>query len=298
MNSLAPNTRRLTRNFTIAFATAFILAGTSFGFTTNDGEICYDPMFGPRVTYKNIFESSQTDNFETNEAGESIGQYGTPTLNGDTMVFNIPQFSASAITNRRDADLTDGRLAMEISAMPGYYIEQIELFEFGSIGLGSNGIGNDVYVDVDAPMFLTVHEILLDDGTPGGLPHTLAESQTVAALISLDPVQQTAGRWSFADDPNIEIWEGEITMDVKTLLTQKLEDENVTLPGDLPIRGFTRGQYTMNNRLEAVAGDGTAFIDKKGVRINPFPIAVPEPATIALLLPLLGLGVFARRQFS
>ena len=77
MNFSSPKIRRFTRNFrnfTFAFATAVIFAGTSSGFTTNDGEVCYDPIFGPRVTYKNIFESSQTDNFDTNDAGESIGQ--------------------------------------------------------------------------------------------------------------------------------------------------------------------------------------------------------------------------------
>ena len=127
------------------------------------------------------------------------------------------------------------------------------------------------------------------------MPHTFAASQFISALIELSPAQETSGRYSFADDPNIEIWEGEITMDVTSLLTAQLAEENISLPGNYPIRGFTRGQFTMNNRLEAVAEDGTAFIDKKGISINPF--VVPEPSTIALLLPLLGLGVLARRRF-
>ena len=295
MKSSAPISRCSFRNCAIAIAATFIIAGTTSGFTTGDGGVCYDNLTGPRVSYKNIFESSQTDNFDTDANGESIGFYGTPTLVGDVLTFNTPQFVASAITDRRNADLTDARLAMEISAGPGQYIEQIHLFEFGSIGLGSTGIGTNVYVDVDAPMFLTVHEVLLDDGTPEGLPHTLAVSQTISALIELSPAQETSGRYSFADDPNIEIWEGEITLEVTSLLTAQLEEENISLPGNLPIRGFTRGQFTMNNRLEAVAEDGTAFIDKKGISINPF--LVPEPSTIALLLPLLGLGVLARRRF-
>ena len=278
----------------VALATITTLVGATLGFTTD--EIIYDPMNGPRVSYKNIYESSSTDIFDQDN-GESVGHYGPPTLVGDVMEFNTPMFAAIAATNARPVDVTDGFLSMEINAVPGNYIETMRLFEFGSINLTSTESGIHTIVDVESPVFITVHEVLLDDGTPEGLLHTLSNSVTISSLLTLDPEQTSPAGWNLAENPDVRIWEGEVMLDIPTLLTDEFVRSNVSVPNDLPIRGFTRGNYKMDNILSAVAAEdvSTAFIDKKGVIIDPFPAGVPEPGTIALILPLLIGGGFIRR---
>ena len=286
-------TRATSRLFALLLAlTVFI--GSSLAFTTD--EILYDPMNGPRVSYKNIYESSSTDIFDQ-EGGESIGHYGPPTLVGDAMQFNTPMFAAIAASSTRATDITDGFLSMDISAAPGEHIEKLHLFEFGSINLTSTGTGNHTMVNIDSPVFITVNEVLLDDGTPDGMLHTLSNSVTVSSHITLDPPPQSPAGWNLAENPDIRIWEGDVMIDIPTALAEELASSNITIPGDLPIRGFTRGSYKMDNILTAVAAENvsTAFIDKKGVYIDPFPAVLPEPSTLALVLPLLVAGLIRRR---
>lgn len=280
--------------YLMALCATLFMVTVSSGFMVD--EITYDELSAPKITFKNLNESSSTDPFELVD-GEMVGHYGTPTLNGNTIAFNTPSFAAQVFPGPY-MDLTDGFLSLSMVAEPGQFVESVHLEEFGSMSLTSPlGGSHTTLVNVETPVFITVNEVLLDDGTANGMLYTLPNAVTVSGLMGVYPDRNSPPGWDSLDDPNNTIWSGELMIDIPQALADGGLNGITVGDGDnaseLPIMGFTRAEYKMNNILTALAADdvSAAFIDKKGIYINPFPQETPEPGGGMLLFQALLVGL-------
>ena len=259
------------------------------GFTTQS-QLSYGGFSTPNVIYSDLIETSTTDSFfrdDGNGGLTQLGNYGAPILTGDLLNFNAPHFSASVFPGP-NLDLTDGFLSFRLFSQPGKYVEAMRLEEFGSVSLTSpSGPNSLTLANVEAPLFLTIHEVLLDDGTPDGLLYALPSTITISGNMSVSPDRGADG-WNAQDHPNVSTWQGELLLNIPDALAAA----DPGLGGGLPILGATQLDYRQNNLMTALAVDNVSasFIDKKGVIVEPIvTTVVPEPTGVTLLLILVSI---------
>jgi len=230
----------------------------------------YGSFSGTTVNFTNVSEDSGTD---------TPPLYGAPSVTGDTMDFDPVSFNA--FSQDGVPDITDGTLTFGIDAEAGQSVDLIRFAEAGDftlLGTGDTG----TFASVNAPVFVNVMEV---DG------------------VGIDPIkasfnlafQPTDGKFDltqFGGGPQGQgNWAGSLDVDVLAILAD----------ADLgPDARATRVSVTMNNTLVATSKAGTSALiakkDNNGVIITVVPSAVPEPASLVLLLAgVLGIGL-ARRE--
>ncbi len=300
ITSFVPQKAMMALCFALCF-TLFVVwvPTTCTAFVVQSPEVEYDDQIGPTVTYSNIVESSATDPLRFNN-GTPIGHYGNPSLNGDILSFNAPSFSAQVVSDT-GVDLTDGFLSIEMQAAPGTAIESIRLTEFGSITLSSPSGGSQLTLaNIDTPVFVTVHDVVLNDGSTDGRLIALSDPVTVSAIMNVSPTRDNPNGWNSLDNPNVRIWNGGLLLNIIDEFANAGINGYSAIAGGplLPIRGVSRLEYKMNNILKAQSMDSSsaAFIDKKGIYINPFAAAVPEPTGVLLIIPSALLLLMAWRR--
>lgn len=287
-------------------------ATVCFGFTvqstTNYGE-----MDGVHVTYMEVRESTTVKvSSSEDEDGDVLTKtanavadlsdpstlYGSPSIVGNTLFFGNPNFSAEAgkldeNDNVITSAFTDGRLSFGLQADEEMYFNRLTLEEFGAFSLTSpEGTENSgTLARVQAPAFLTIFDVLLDNGEIYTLPKATGIRLTEDMVAT--PSELTSAGGLHAASPILDeegfpsSWEGVATFDISGSLREK----GVFGPVGTTILGATYAEYDMNNILTVRANDGisTAFIDKKGITISPemTPMTTPEPTTALLVLPCL-----------
>jgi hypothetical protein len=273
---------------TIALSVIVVFSSclSAFGFSAQS-QLNYGSYTTPNVIYSDLVETSTTDSFLRDDGVggfTQLGNYGQPLLIGDLLNFNAPHFSAQVFPGP-DLDLTDGFLSFQLQSQPGMYVEAMRLEEFGSLSLTSPaGPTNLTLANVEAPLFLTIYEVLLDDGSADGLIYQLPTTITVSDTMNVLPSRGADG-WNAQDHPDVSTWQGELLLNIPSALAAV----DPTLGGGLPILGATRLDYRQNNLMTALAVDNvsSSFIDKKGIIIEPIVTqVVPEPngSTLAILL--------------
>ncbi|MEM7313080.1 MAG: hypothetical protein AAF497_07995 [Planctomycetota bacterium] len=272
---------------------------SAFGFTTQS-QLSYGGFTTPNVIYTDLVETSTTDSFfrdDGNGGVVQLGNYGEPILTGDLLNFNAPHFSAQVFPGP-DLDLTDGFLSFRLFSQPGKFVEAMRLEEFGSVSLTSpRGPNPLTLANVEAPLFLTIYEVLLDDGTPDGLVYELPSTITISGTMSVAPDRGPDG-WNAQDHPDVSTWQGALLLNIPDALAAV----DPTLGGGLPILGATQLDYRQNNLMTALAVDNVSasFIDKKGIIIEPIVTnVVPEPTgttLVLLLVSMLGFRMGSRRR--
>lgn len=209
--------------------------------------INYGNFLGTTVDYLNVTENSTTD---------SGALFGTPTLAGDSLVFNPVSFGASSI-NGAAPDLTDGTLTAAIVAKPGNFISKISISESGDYTVFGNGTAA-TKVTVSAPVFINILEV---NGSPI-TPTILSGSLTMSPSSSFALPGNVVGG----------IWTGSGTFDLDAHLAAN------SISGSA-----TKILLSLDNALLAQSEAGTvAFIKKKSFGGTSLTI-VPEPATLGLL---------------
>jgi hypothetical protein len=209
--------------------------------------INYGNFNGTTVDYLNVTENSTTD---------TGALFGTPTLAGNSLVFNPVSFGASSI-NGAAPDLTDGTLTATIAAKPGNFITQISIDESGDYTIFGNGTAA-TSVTVSAPVFFQILEV---NGSPI-VPTTLSGSLTMSPSNTFSLPGSVVGG----------IWTGSGVFDL-----------DAHLAGEGISGSATKVLLSLDNALLAQSETGTvAFIKKKTFGGTSLTI-VPEPATLGLL---------------
>lgn len=201
--------------------------------------------------YDNIVETSITDD---------LPMYGSPSAGaGNTMIFPMPAFSASASND--SSDLSAGALEFTFDADPGQFIGTLSIFESGSYTITGDA-------SVSAAGALTVR--YFDDLTQQFV--TLADP--IHMVISPNGVP--APWMSFPmDTPGSGDWLGAALIDLGAL---GIETTHVIVAMD-------------NTLVASAAAGGSATISKDALTINT--TFVPEPASLVLMG--LGLAMIAKR---
>lgn len=219
------------------------LALSALTATDGNAAILYGDFNGTNVSYLNVQE-------------DNTGYFGTPTLAGDSLVFNPTSFEAQASGGA--IDLVDGTLSFILDASSDTTLNDLTINEAGFYSL--IGVGTTA-TRVIAALAITVQ---------------ILEVNNVAVV---GPVPQTNTSYQFlnanlvADGPAIlASWSGAANFDLEAAAIQLGLDGNVT-----------KAAVTINNQLIAISEAGSvAFVDKKG--FSAFTVTIPEPGTISLLL--------------
>ena len=266
--------RRTSRVFitaSIALCVAFLL--TLFANSALAVSINYGDFAGATVIYKQVTEDSATD---------PTPLFGPPTVNGDQLDFNTPNFNANS-NNGGAADVTDGQLNFSIwSSLPNV-VEVFMMTEAGDYTLFGTGTSATA-VSVSTPTTISIIEV---DGA------AIAPAVTVSTNMIFTPAQTGAPPdYDLANEPGVGVqWSGKLMFDVK----QALIDAGVNF-----ISGATKVDVVLDNILVAASESGTvASISKKD--LDGFTVTanmpIPEPSTIVLLgLALAGLLLQRRRR--
>ena len=230
-------------------------------FTTNYGD-----RVGTTVTYHDINESSITD---------AQALYGAPSISGNTLNMTPEGFGAFS-GEPEETDHTDGNLSFTLSADTGGLTE-LQFSELGDYSLFSTG-DKYAYVSIAAFFNIRITKVdgqVVDPQIPGQAEMTYTPSDEI---LHQSPFPKTENG----------LWDGYISIDLEEIL------DNAVIPYDI---GVTEVIVSLDNSLTAYSEDGaTAFIQKKD--FTGFSItAIPEPASMGLLMVTSGLVVFVRRIF-
>jgi hypothetical protein len=247
-------------------------------------QVDYGDFDANTVTYVGVSEANTAP----------YGEYGAPTVTGDTLSFN--PLNMKAESTGAGFEQNDYQLQFEIQADAGKYVQGLDFAEAGDISM--HGTGTDATgVDVSASFFVTIYEV---DGVE--LTSTITKTFGFNSMdfTKGDPavanpggtvlyVSDLGGSGSFFT-PAQEVWNGSIYIDLNDIL-----DENFTSYVD----GVTRVSFNIDNVLTAGTEAGTsAFITKK--QAGGFSVTsdvVPEPASAVLLVGTASLLGVIRRRF-
>lgn len=208
------------------------------------GSINYGDVTAATVIYKQVTESS---------TNPGVPLFGAPSVSGNSLVFNPPNFSATSANG--GLDFTDGTLNTLITAKPGQFINTLGVNEFGDYTLA----GSSASVSISAPVFLVIEAVNGVD-----LVSPLNYQQNV--------VFSGGGNYSLpANVGTGVIWSGTANININAVLAA------AGISGQA-----TRIQYTMDNSLLAISGGAgdLAFIKKKDV--GGVTLTVPEPSSVVL----------------
>lgn len=213
------------------------------------------------VMYTDVTESSSSDPVPP-------PQYGAPTISSNLLDFDPTGFGASSAGSPPGADLRDGQLNLGFMTDGSVGVSTLIISEDGDytlLGAGTTLTG------VSASLFVRV-EIIEVNGVP------------LANRIISD------GSSTFSTDlptnPGVDGWNNSLVFDFAPLLDNNGFDSSTDL--------VTKGEFVVNNILNATSEVATsAQIVKKDFKVNT-TTAVPEPASLALLV--LGSAALFRRR--
>lgn len=235
--------------------------------------IMHADVMGDTVNFTNIEEDSPS--------GDPLPLFGQPTYAGNNSIDFNPTGNFSAHSENGGADVTDGKLTMMIQAKPGYTLTTIDILESGLVSL--------LTIGADDPVAAVTGLLDLDVVAIDGIP---------VPQVNLPPISLTyvpnGGVYQHsvvAAGPLFSSpWTGSVSVDL---------DAALTAAGVPFVRGATKVNLTLNNRLLAATGalGSIAIIDKKDFDIT-VGTEIPEPTTVALLLAGTALVFARRRQFG
>jgi hypothetical protein len=234
----------------------------------NANTIIYGDLDGVTTDFLGVQETA-------NSPGHTAPLFGAPTLVGNALFFNHMSFVSQS--NNGASDINDGQLDTTIvtTNLPGYYINQLTLQEFGDSTLAGTGT-SATYASVGSAITLTV--LALDD------------NEIPFALIGTNLTFTNNGQWTLAGGPlTAQNWSGSINFQMAPFL------ESFGITGQA-----TEVALTLDNTLATSSEANTeAFIAKKAEGLQVTPIVVPEPSTLSLLMltgALLMVGRFGRKS--
>jgi hypothetical protein len=218
-----------------------------------------------------------------------LGQYGTPTVVGDTLAFWPTSFEADSTGSRLGMDLESALLGITVSAKAGYTLSGIDLTEGGSYLLFTNNRSQPASRDMRAQSFGQdrFHPIARF-GRPGGWGD---RANRAAADVSL------AGKLTVRNFATFAAVSDSFTSTDPLKTTGTLTDWTATASASFA--GWSTARLSLDNLLfaHAVPGRSLAFIDTDFIGASVLVSAVPEPETYAMFLAGLGLiGSLARRR--
>ncbi|MES1213606.1 MAG: PEP-CTERM sorting domain-containing protein [Singulisphaera sp.] len=226
------------------------------------GSINYGDFATGTVIYKQVTESS---------TNPGVPLFGAPTPSGNALLFNPPNFSATA--SNGGLQFTDGTLNTNINAAPGQGINSIVVNEFGDYTLQPFSGTSSTFASVSAPVFLVIQAV---------------NGVALTSPIHYNTNLTFTGGGTYSLPTNVGtgvIWSGSASIDVNAILAAN------NISGKA-----TQIQYTMDNSLLAVSGGaGTlAFIKKKDIGGVTITTNVPEPSSIVLVGIMGTVGLIAR----
>lgn len=237
------------------------------GVTANYGEFT-----GSTVLYSNVVESTD------------FGYYGAPTVGGNALSFVPTGLKAESIGGMHPMynipipTVNDAQLNFHVWAQDGHYLEALEFSEGGDLTLAGTGTSN-TYVDVTANFFVKIYKV---DGV------SINTITTTNTINNFTP--NADGTVDLSTDGSVSgmIWDGSIYID----LEQILKDEGISYS-----LGVTHASVNLDNWLEADSEAGTySSIQKKDA--EAFTVtAIPEPASLVLIMGTTSLFIFLRRRF-
>jgi len=231
----------------------------------NANTVIYGDLYGATTDFLGVQETA-------NSPGHTAPLFGAPTLVGNSLVFNHMSFVSQS--NNGASDINDGQLDTTIvtTNLPGYYINQLTLQEFGDTTLAGTGT-SATYASVGSAITLTV--LALDD------------NEIPFALIGTNLTFTNNGQWTLAGGPlTAQSWSGSINFQMAPFL------ESFGITGQA-----TEVALTVDNTLATSSEANTeAFIAKKADGLSVTPIVVPEPGT--LLLVILGGSFLLVQRFG
>jgi hypothetical protein len=262
--------RNLQRAASCALAIGFC-AGTSSAAPINYGD-----FVGTTVTYKMVTEDSNS--------GDTPPLFGAPSISGDSLDFNPVGFGAS--TSGGGVDVTDGNLVFMVEAKPGNGILNIQISEFGDTTLAGFGT-NATFTSVTMNGILNISHV------------DFVGINVITIPISITNFSPSGGTYGLGTDGGggplfNAIWSGSTLIDLTT--GNPVVAAALAARGIVPTIGVTKISVNFDNTLMALSQVGTsALIAKKDngviIRTN-----VPEPASCALAVFGVALGMMCGRR--
>ena len=264
-------------------AAAYVTLCTTIAFSPADASsFDYGDFEGTTVMYRSVVENSVTDPTDPADDTEGLGRYGEPQIDGNILNFNVPSFFALAEDDNQ-TDIADGLITFGLEPVAGNAsaITNLAIREFGSVNFFTF-FGGNAAADAAAPMFISVTEVLLDDGTPEGRLEELDVPVVLESSLEILSDSGAPPEWNSNDFPSSIGWVAEAEVN----LVDELLSERPSLDDEFPVVGVTRAQFSMNNTLTAAIDNNLAisFIDKKHLEFRPTVALVPEPNCSALML--------------
>lgn len=238
-----------------------VVAGFA-GIPAANASFLYGNRNGTTVEYQQITEDSSTD--------PGVALFGSPSISGDTLLFNPVSFGISAMNG--GFDFMDGTFTTTLVSIGNNRIEKIQFNEYGDWTLLGNGTAG-TNATVTNTLFVRITDI---DGVGAFTPFTTTASMTFSPSNGSYNLIANRGQGL--------VWQGNVLVDVDAILAAN----------GYAGRQARKVNLTFDNALSAFSEVGTiAYIKKKEIDGIAITTYVPEPATFGLLL--LG-GLVLRRR--
>jgi hypothetical protein len=225
----------------------------------------YGTLAGTTMIYSNISEYTGTD---------TLPLYGSPTVVGNSLIFNHMNFTSLATNGA--SDITDGQLNVDIVSDGGFgqYIDRIKIQEFGDTTLTGTGTSA---TRSSATIALTLTILAVDY-----LPFEDFFNQFYQT-------NKVFGTWTLPPPITGQPWNGSLTIDLTAYLQSIGNSGRATWVS-----------ISSDNVLTTESQIGTsAFIAKKAAGFSVTAETIPEPGTLSLLVlsgTLLLIGRFGRKS--
>jgi hypothetical protein len=208
--------------------------------------INYGDFTAASVIFKGVTEASAT---------ETSAVYGTPSVYGDAIAYNLSGVNVYA--NRGTFDFLDAQFTTAIAAKSGYGIHTVNISEAGDYTLIGKGTSD---TEVSAQLILASLKVCAVDG----VTITPVSTSLIASLNYTLDAKKGSGLWNL-----------DLNVDIDSLLAAKGYTGKATLV-----------TLTFDNSIYALSeSTSVAYLAKKSLEVsaNTSGTHVPEPGTLALL---------------